>query len=304
MIDLSVNFAGVRFKNFVTVASGTFGFGREYSEYFDLSRLGGICVKGLTVQPRDGNPPVRIAETPGGILNSVGLQNPGVDAFIKTELPFLRGYDTRIIANISGNTPAEYALMAKKLSDAGIDIIEVNVSCPNVKAGGIAFGTDPCLAAEVTRAVKTVSEVPVMIKLSPNVTDIVSIARACEDAGADALSLINTLLGMRIDPRTGRPVLKNITGGLSGTAIFPIALRMVWQVCSAVSVPVMGMGGVSDTEGALEMLWAGASLVSAGTAPFKDPLAAVSIVEGAETFFRENNMKGPCDIRGKLKLYD
>ena len=304
MIDLSVNFAGVRFKNFVTVASGTFGFGREYSEYFDLSRLGGICVKGLTVQPRDGNPPVRIAETPGGILNSVGLQNPGVDAFIKTELPFLRGYDTRIIANISGNTPAEYALMAKKLSDAGIDIIEVNVSCPNVKAGGIAFGTDPCLAAEVTRAVKTVSEVPVMIKLSPNVTDIVSIARACEDAGADALSLINTLLGMRIDPRTGRPVLKNITGGLSGPAIFPIALRMVWQVCSAVSVPVMGMGGVSDTEGALEMLWAGASLVSAGTAPFKDPLAAVSIVEGAETFFRENNMKGPCDIRGKLKLYD
>ncbi len=194
--------------------------------------------------------------------------------------------------------------MAKKLSDAGIDIIEVNVSCPNVKAGGIAFGTDPCLAAEVPRAVKPVSEVPVMIKLSPNVTDIVSIARACEDAGADALSLINTLLGMRIDPRTGRPVLKNNTGGLSGPAIFPVALRMVWQVCSAVSVPVMGMGGVSDTEGALEMLWAGASLVSAGTALFKDPLAAVSIVEGAETFFRENNMKGPCDIRGKLKLYD
>ena len=227
--DLSLDFAGVRFKTPVVVASGTFGFGHEYGEYFDLNALGGICVKGLTVKERTGNPPPRIAETPMGMLNSVGLQNPGVDAFIRDELPYLRRFDTNIIANISGNTVEEYCTLAEKLSDAPVDLLEVNISCPNVKAGGMAFGTSCAQAALVTKEVKRHAAVPVMVKLSPNVTDITEIARAVEDAGADALSLINTLLGMRVDVETRRPVLRNNTGGLSGPAVFPVALRMVWQ---------------------------------------------------------------------------
>ncbi len=216
MAELGVTFAGVNFKTPVVVSSGTFGFGREYAEFFDLSLLGGIAVKGLTAKQRQGNPPPRIAETPMGILNSVGLQNPGIDTFIKDELPFLRQYDTNIIANISGNTVEEYCEMAEKLSDAQVDLIEVNISCPNVKAGGIAFGTSADLAAQVTRAVKQHATVPVMVKLSPNVTDITEIARAAEDAGADAVSLINTLLGMRIDIESYRPLLKNNTGRAIG----------------------------------------------------------------------------------------
>lgn len=298
--DISVTFAGVYFKNPVTAASGTFGFGREYSDFYDLSELGGICVKGLTALPREGNPPPRIAETPMGVLNSVGLQNPGVDAFIKTELPFLRKFNTRVIANISGNTVEEYAQMAEKLSDAGVDLLEVNISCPNVKAGGLAFGTDPGSAASVTGAVKRVSKIPVMIKLSPNVTDICEIALACQDAGADALSLINTLLGMKIDIETGRPVLKNNTGGLSGPAIFPIALRMVWQVCSVVNIPVMGMGGISSGEDAIEMLYAGAGLISTGTACFKDPFAPLKIKRGIEEYLIRKNKNSLEEIRGKL----
>ena len=250
-VNLSVTLAGMTMKNPVVVASGTFGFGREYSQFFDLSELGGICAKGLTLLPREGNPAPRIAETPMGILNSVGLQNPGVDAFITEELPFLRQYDTKVIANISGNTPEEYGIMCEKLAGAGVDMIEVNISCPNVKAGGLAYGTRPELAAEVTHVAKAhAGQVPVMVKLSPNVTDITEIARAVEGAGADAISLINTIRGMRIDVNTRRPILKMNTGGLSGPAVLPVAVRMVWEVAQAVKVPILGMGGVSKGEDA------------------------------------------------------
>ncbi|MEG1072959.1 MAG: dihydroorotate dehydrogenase, partial [Oscillospiraceae bacterium] len=256
-IDQSVTLAGVTFKNPILVASGTFGFGAEYGEFFDISQLGGICCKGLTPQRRDGNPSPRIAETPMGMLNSVGLQNPGVDAFIAHELPQLKQHDLRIVANISGNTPEEYGGMCEKLSAAGVDMIEVNISCPNVKAGGLAYGTKPELAAEVTAVAKRHSTVPVMVKLSPNVTDITEIARAVEGAGADAISLINTIRGMRIDVATHRPILKMNTGGLSGPAVFPVALRMVWEVANAVKVPILGMGGIMTGEDAAQMLLAG-----------------------------------------------
>ena len=245
MPDMKVNLAGVELKNPIVVASGTFGFGREYAQFYDLGELGGICAKGLTLHRREGNPAPRIAETPMGILNSVGLQNPGVDAFIEHELPFMRQYDTKIIANISGNTPEEYGIMCEKLSEAGVDMIEVNISCPNVKAGGLAYGTRPELAAEVTEMAKKHASVPVMVKLSPNVTDITEIARAVEGAGADAVSLINTSRGMRIDVNTRRPVLKMNTGGMSGPAGLPGAVRMVWEVANAVNSPIRGMGGVS-----------------------------------------------------------
>ena len=303
MADMRVKFAGIDFKNPVTVASGTFAFGREYAEYYDLSRLGGICVKGLTPLPRGGNPSPRIAETPMGMLNSVGLQNPGVDAFIRDELPFLRGFDTKIIANISAPTPEDYALMAAKLSDAGVDMIEINVSCPNVRAGGMAFGVTCEGAASVTAAVKKAARgVPVMTKLSPNVTDIAEIARACEDAGADALSLINTLLGMKIDPATGVPILANNTGGLSGPAVLPVAVRMVWQAASAVKIPVMGMGGVSRAEDAAEMIWAGASLVSVGTATLADPYAPIKVLEGLEAFLDGHRLTLE-EMKGRVKLH-
>lgn len=303
MADLSVNFAGVPFKTPVVVASGTFGFGREYAELFDLSALGGICVKGLTLRPRLGNPPPRIAETPMGILNSVGLQNPGVDRFIEDELPDLKTLGTNIIANISGDTVEEYAEMAEKLSEAGVDLIEVNVSCPNVKAGGAAFGVSPQGAAAVTRAVKRVSKVPVMVKLTPNVTDIAEIARAAEDAGADALSLINTILGMRIDIKTRRPVLRNNTGGLSGPAVFPVAVRMVWQARRAVKIPICGMGGIMTGEDAVEMMLAGADIVSVGTALFRDPLAPLRVTEGIARYLDENGYPNVSEITGKVQLY-
>ena len=301
-VDLSVDFAGVGFKNPVVAASGTFGFGREYAEFYDLSLLGGICVKGLTVKPRTGNPPPRIAETPMGMLNSVGLQNPGVDGFIEKELPFLRGFDTVVIANISGNTAEEYAEMAEKLSDAAIDMIEVNVSCPNVKAGGIQFGTSPDAAAMITDAVVRRSRVPVMVKLSPNVTDIAEIAIAVEAAGADAISLINTILGMRIDIASRKPVLFNNTGGLSGPAVFPVAVRMVWQVSQAVSIPVLGMGGVAGGDDAVEMMLAGASLVGVGTASFTDPYAPLKIIRGIEEYLQRSDTHAVCDLTGKAVL--
>ncbi|UOO36803.1 dihydroorotate dehydrogenase [Oscillospiraceae bacterium CM] len=300
MTDLSVNFAGVTFKTPVVMASGTFGFGREYAEYFDLSKLGGIAVKGLTLKERLGNPPPRIAETPMGILNSVGLQNPGVDAFITRELPYLKQFDTNIIANISGNTVDEYAEMAEKLSEAGVDMIEVNISCPNVKAGGIAFGTSCDGAAAVTRAVKDRAKVPVMVKLSPNVTDIVSIARAAQNAGADALSLINTLLGMRINIETHRPVLANKTGGLSGPAVFPVALRMVYEVAAAVPLPILGMGGISTGEDAVEMLLAGADMVAVGTAIFNDPLAPIAITAGIKAYLSRKNITSVTELTGRV----
>ncbi len=289
MTDYSVSLAGVRLKNPVVAVSGTVGFGREYGAYFDLSRLGGICVKGLTLLPRQGNPPPRIAETPMGCLNSVGLQNPGVEAFLKDELPELRKHDVVVIANLSGNTVEEYAKMASVLGDS-VDLLEVNISCPNVKAGGLAFGTSERDAALVTEAVKKVAKAPVMMKLSPNVTDIVAIAVACRQAGADALSLINTIVGMRIDPETRRPVLRMNTGGLSGPSVLPVALAAVWRVARAVSLPILGMGGVHDGASAVEMLLAGASAVGVGTALFADPYAPMKILHALETYAERHQL--------------
>lgn len=302
MPDLSVRLAGVTLKNPVVVASGTFGFGREYGQFFDLSELGGICVKGLTAHRREGNPAPRIAETPMGILNSVGLQNPGVDAFIAEELPFLRQYDTKIIANLSGNTPEEYGEMCEKLSEAGVDLIEINISCPNVKAGGLAYGTKPALAAEVTETAKRhAGKTPVMVKLSPNVTDITEIAKAVEGAGADALSLINTLRGMRIDVQTRRPILKMNTGGLSGPAVLPVAVRMVWEVSQAVRLPILGMGGVAKGEDAAQLMLAGASAVAVGTALFADPLAPIHVRDGLEEILRKQGLGKASDLTGAVR---
>ena len=302
-VDLSVDLAGVPLKNPVVVASGTFGFGREYGEFFDLSELGAICCKGLTLHPRQGNPPPRIAETPMGILNSVGLQNPGVDAFIADELPFLRQYDVKIIANISGNTPEEYGVMCEKLSEAGVDMIEVNISCPNVKAGGLAYGTRPELAAEVTAEAKKHAGVPVMVKLSPNVTDITEIAKAVADAGADALSLINTLRGMRIDVNTRRPILKMNTGGLSGPAVLPVAVRMVWEVANTVDLPILGMGGVSAGEDAAQLMLAGASAVAVGTALFADPYAPLKVRDGLAEIAARQGLSNLRELTGGVRIW-
>ncbi len=300
-VDLSVDLAGVVLKNPVVVASGTFGFGREYGQFFDLSELGGICCKGLTLHPREGNPPPRIAETPLGMLNSVGLQNPGVDAFIRDELPFLRQHDVTVIANISGNTPEEYGVMCEKLSEAGVDMIEVNISCPNVKAGGLAYGTRPDLAAEVTQKAKKRATVPVMVKLSPNVTDITEIARAAADGGADALSLINTLRGMRIDVNSRRPILKMNTGGLSGPAVLPVAVRMVWEVANAVKLPIIGMGGVSTGEDAAQFLLAGASAVAVGTALFADPFAPLKVRDELAAIAARQGLSAVRELTGGVQ---
>jgi len=301
MPDMKVNLAGVELKNPIVVASGTYGFGREYAQFYDLSELGGICAKGLTLHRREGNPAPRIAETPMGILNSVGLQNPGVDAFIEHELPFMRQYDTKVIANISGNTPEEYGIMCEKLSEAGVDMIEVNISCPNVKAGGLAYGTRPELAAEVTEMAKKHSTVPVMVKLSPNVTDITEIARAVEGAGADAVSLINTLRGMRIDINSRRPVLKMNTGGMSGPAVLPVAVRMVWEVAGAVNIPILGMGGVAKGEDAAQMMLAGATAVAVGTACFADPFAPVNVRDGLAAICDKQGLASVSELTGGVK---
>ena len=301
-VDLSVDLAGVKMKNPVVVASGTFGFGREYGQFYNLNELGGICCKGLTLHRREGNPPPRIAETPMGILNSVGLQNPGVDAFIEHELPELKKHDLAIIANISGNTPEEYGIMCEKLSAAGVDMIEVNISCPNVKAGGLAYGTRPELAAEVTEVAKAhAGKVPVMVKLSPNVTDITEIAKAVEGAGADAVSLINTLRGMRIDLNTRRPILKMNTGGLSGPAVLPVAVRMVWEVANAVKIPILGMGGVSKGEDAAQMMLAGATAVAVGTALFADPYAPLTVRDGLEKIAARQGLSAVSQLTGGVK---
>ncbi len=300
-VNMSVNLAGMTMKNPIVVASGTFGFGREYGQFYDLSNLGGICVKGLTLHQREGNPPPRIAETPMGILNSVGLQNPGVDGFIEKELPWLKEQDVRIIANISGNTPEEYGIMCQKLSKAGVDMIEVNISCPNVKAGGLQYGVVPEMAAEVTREAKSHSSVPVMVKLSPNVTDITAIARAVVEAGADAVSLINTLRGMRIDIHSRRPVLKMNTGGLSGPAVLPVAVRMVWEVANAVNVPILGMGGVSKGEDAAQLMLAGATAVAVGTACFSDPYAPVKVRDGLEEIAARQNLTSVTQLTGAVQ---
>ncbi|MDR1736781.1 MAG: dihydroorotate dehydrogenase [Oscillospiraceae bacterium] len=294
--DLSVNLAGVTLKNPVVAVSGTFGFGREYGEYYDIGRLGAVCVKGITLLPRGGNPPPRVAETPMGMLNSVGLQNPGIDAFLSDELPFLRRFDTAVIANISGNTPEEYARMAEKLGDM-VDLIEVNISCPNVKAGGMLFGTDPALAAEVTRAAKRAAGRPVLVKLTPNVTDIAHIALAVKDAGADGISLINTLGGMRIDTETRRPILRMNTGGLSGPAVLPVAIRCVYQV-RGLGLPVLGMGGVSTASDAVEMMLAGAHAVGIGSAMFADPYAPMKVLQGLGEFMASHHLTRISELTG------
>lgn len=301
MSRTSVNFCGVEFKNPVVPASGTYGYGREYECLYPLSKLGGISVKGTTLHERQGNPAPRIAETPGGMLNSVGLQNGGVDKFLEYELPNLLKKDTRIIANIAGSTIEECAELAAKLKGTDVDMIELNISCPNVKQGGAAFGTDCTIAGQVTRAVKDNSDKPVMVKLSPNVTSIVDIAKSVEANGADAVSLINTLLGMRIDIRTGRPILKNNVGGLSGPAVFPVAVRMVWQVANAVNIPVCGMGGISTWEDAVEIMMAGASLIQVGAAIFADPYAPLKIAEGLEKYCEDNNIANISEIVGTVK---
>ena len=301
MNKLAVNFAGVEFKNPVIPASGTFGYGKEYEEFFDLSRLGGISVKGTTEKLRTGNLPPRIAETPSGMLNSVGLQNPGVDHFIAHELPYLMGKNTVIIANMAGSTADGYREVAEKLDQTDVPMIEVNISCPNVKAGGAAFGVSCEGAAQITKIVRAATKKPIMIKLSHNVTNIAEIAKAVEAEGADAVSLINTLLGMRIDIRTKRPILHNNVGGLSGPAVLPVAVRMVWQVANAVKIPVCGMGGISTWEDAVEMMMAGASTVQVGAALFNDPLAAVKIIDGLEKYVEDNHLNSINDIVGAVK---
>ena len=290
--QMAVQLGKLKLKNPVMTASGTFGYGEEYAEYVDLNRLGAIVVKGLSLKPRLGNPPPRIMETASGMLNAVGLQNIGVDAFIAEKLPYLRKY-----ANIYGETYAEYQKVARKLNSAkGVHALEVNVSCPNVKKGGLSFGSDPKIAAEVTRKVKEETDLPVIVKLTPNVTDIALIAAAVEKAGADAISLINTLTGMSVDIKKRAPHLKNITGGLSGPAIKPIALRMVWQVVKRVSIPVIGIGGIMNAEDALEFLILGAKAVQIGTANFINPHATLDVIDGIKNYLFDNQIKDINEI--------
>lgn len=301
-MDMTVNICGVELKNPLTTASGTFGFGHEYGEFFDLSMLGGIGVKGLTPHERIGNPAPRIAETPMGILNCVGLQNPGIDRFIEEQIPYLRRFDTKIIANVSGNTVEEYEGMVEKISAADVDLIELNISCPNVKCGGLAFGTRPDMVQEVVSAAKRKATRPLIVKLSPNVTDIAEIARAAVDAGADALSLINTLLGMRIDIEKRRPILSNLMGGLSGPAVFPVAVRMVYQVRKAVDVPIIGMGGIRTGRDIVEMLMAGADAVAIGTAMFADPLAPVKALDELTAWMDAHGAKSVRELSGAVEV--
>lgn len=296
MADLSVNIAGVHFNNPIIAASGTIGFGREYSEFYPLSVFGGISCKGTTLKERLGNPPPRIAETPMGMLNAVGLQNPGVEHFIKYDLPWLREQNTVVIANVAGSTQEDYCKMVEILSETDIDMVELNISCPNVKEGGVQFGTSCQSVGAITKAVRKFCKKPLMIKLSPNVADIAEIAKAAESEGADAVSLINTLTGMRIDINTRKPIIKNVTGGMSGPAVFPVAVRMVWQVKNAVKIPVIGMGGVTTWKDAVEMLMAGADALQIGTALFTNPYAPVEIAKGLNQYLDDHNMKSVTEL--------
>ena len=301
-ISMSVKIGTLKLKNPVMTASGTFGYGGEYADYVDLNKLGAIVVKGLSLKPRAGNPPPRIMETPSGMLNAVGLQNIGVHTFIEEKLPILRKYDTNVIANIYGETYDEYKKVAQKLTSAkGVHALEVNISCPNVRKGGLSFGADLKSAAAVTRKVKEVTDLPVIVKLTPNVTDITAIAAAVEKAGADAISLINTLTGMSVDIFTRRPHLKNVTGGLSGPAIKPVALRMVWQVLQKISIPVIGIGGIMNAEDALEFLILGAKAVQIGTANFINPQATIEIIAGIERYMELNGIKNISKLIGTFR---
>lgn len=294
----SVNIAGVEFKNPVMTASGTFGSGKEYSKFVDLNKLGGIVVKGVASKEWLGNPAPRIAETYGGMLNSVGLQNPGVDVFMKEDIPFLRQYNTNIVVNIAGKTVDEYVEVARRLGDADIDMIELNISCPNVKEGGVAFGTDPKMAEYVTKEVKKHVKQPLIVKLSPNVSDITEIAKAVEAGGADAISLINTLLGMKIDIYRQRPILANRVGGFSGPAIKPVAVRMVNQVYNSIKLPIIGLGGICTGEDAIEFILAGATGIAVGTANFRDPRATIKVLEGIEEYMNTMGVKDINDLIG------
>lgn len=300
-VNTKVNIAGVEFKNPVMVASGTFGSGAEYGEFVDLNRLGAVVTKGVANVPWEGNPTPRIAETYGGMLNAVGLQNPGYDLFAERDIPYLQKYDTNIIVNVCGRTTEDYIDVVEKLGHEDVDMLEINISCPNVKHGGIAFGQDPKAVEAITREVKKVAKQPVIMKLSPNVTDITEMAKAAEAGGADALSLINTLTGMQIDVERQRFVLANKTGGLSGPAIKPVAVRMVYQVANAVNVPIIGMGGIANAKDAMEFILAGATAVSVGTANFNNPNTTIEVVEGIEDYMRRHNVDDINKLVGLVK---
>ena len=305
-MGMNVNLCGIELDNPVIPASGTFGYGYEFAEIYDINELGTFSFKGTTREPRFGNPTPRIAECPGGMINAVGLQNPGVEKVISEELPRLKKvFHKPVMANVSGFSVADYAYTCEKLDkEEQVGWLEVNVSCPNVHGGGMSFGTEPCAAAEVTRAVKAVTHKPVIIKLSPNVTDIVSIAKACEDAGADGISLINTMLGMRVNLRTRKPVIANTMGGFSGPAIFPIAVRMVYQVAKAVKIPVIGMGGVSSSEDVIEMMLAGATAVEVGAANLVNPFASRDIVRALPEAMEKYGIKNLKDIIGGIQEWE
>ncbi len=297
-MNTKINLAGIEMKNPVTVASGTFGYGREYSQFFDLSKLGAIITKGTSLKPKNGNKPPRVCETASGMLNSIGLQNPGVEYFAQNDLPFLRKYDTKIIVNACGNTIEEYVELCKILDKLDIDGVELNLSCPNVKQGCMAFGNTYEGVKTVTQAVRKVLNKPLLVKLTPNVTNIVEIAKAVEDAGADGVSLINTLLGMKIDIQKKAPVLANITGGLSGPAIKPVAVRMVYQVAKEVKIPILGMGGIISGEDAIEFMLAGATAISIGAGNFIDPQTSIKTIQGIENYMQEQKIEDINEIIG------
>lgn len=300
-VNTEVNLAGVKLKNPVMVASGTFGSGEEYSEFVDLNRLGAVVTKGVANVPWPGNPTPRVAETCGGMLNAIGLQNPGIDVFVQRDIPFLQQFDTVKIVNVCGRTEEDYLEVVERLGDQPVDLLEINISCPNVKEGGIAFGQDPKAVEAITKAVKAKAKQPVIMKLSPNVTDITVMAKAAEAGGADVLSMINTLTGMKIDVNRRTFALANKTGGLSGPAVKPVAVRMVYQAARAVKIPIIGMGGIATAEDALEFILAGASAVSVGTANFYNPCATVEIIEGIEEYMQKNEIPRLTDLVGAVR---
>lgn len=301
MTDMRVNLCGVELKNPVIAASGTFGCGMEYNEFYPIAALGGISCKGTTLEPREGNPAPRVIETPAGMLNSVGLQNPGVNEFLETYLPWMLAQGATVIANMAGNSIEDYCAMAERLDESDVHMVELNISCPNVKHGGANFGTACASVAEVTAAVRSRCRKPLIVKLTPNVTSIGDIAAAAEEAGADAVSLINTLTGMRVDIRTRRPMLRNNTGGLSGPAVFPVAVRMVREVYKRVRIPVIGMGGITSWQDAAEMMIAGAAAVQVGAANFREPYAMMKIIEGLELFAGEQDLSSITELTGTLE---
>ena len=300
-MDMKVNIAGVEWKNPVTVASGTFGSGEEFSEFVDLNRLGAVTTKGVANVPWPGNPTPRVAEVYGGMMNAIGLQNPGIDLFCKRDIPFLKKYDTKIIVNVCGHSTEEYVEVVKRLADEPVDMLEINISCPNVKEGGIAFGQDPKAVEAITREMKKYAKQPIIMKLSPNVTDITEMARAAEAGGADAVSLINTITGMKIDVNRRKFVLANKTGGMSGPAIHPVAVRMVYQTAQAIKIPIIGMGGIMTAEDAIEMILAGATAISVGTANFVNPKTTMEIVDGIKKYMEKYHVNDIKELVGAVQ---